>query len=703
MRRILIVPAAIAAALTARADTVILKSGKKLENVVVSVNDDERVIVNPWNSRSPDMKWEIGDEWIFAKEKVAEVVIADPPRVEYLRRASRRPLDSAAHFEIARFCEEHGMKDERAFHLEQCLSLDETHEAALAAYSEMKWKTAKTKNPALSRPVLDAAREYLAAADAVAAKDAWANSLRAGEKRPRHFLERARRSAAIPKGRRDRVKLTYESEKTPGATYCIFVPTSYDPLAATPLVVALHGGGPGGVDANIVEGSGEDAMPFYQSLAERWGFLIVAPTAVVAPWQKAENEQLIASLLAEMKILFNVDLTRVYVTGHSMGGFGSWAFGYRHPDWWTACAPCAGGGGQGRASRMELPVYVYHGSDDRVVPADMDRRAAWELRGDPNDKKKKDAKDFVYTELDGVGHSFPEWVRDDIFSWFAGRAALPSDRKKKFVGPISSFDAKPTKTEIATFGDPSLPPAETSGDDSLKVLLSDLDKGGGAGEQALETLRRRALEKPEEKTARALAALLDPEKRSVDTRVLATRALGAFRVPATVKLLAAAVDDPDYRVVEAAIDALAEVGGKESAPALIACSKRLAEYFERAKRDGDSISHTEYEVRLAGFGRLLTAFATIGDAAAFFPALERDVVKPVFLAKPRYTIPGDSDPRFADDSKNARAKLAGSLRACLVTLADPRGAELLRAIAAAWPNESKLVAECEAGAAELAP
>lgn len=700
VRRIVYLCLALVSSTSSLADTVLLKSGKKLDGVVVSVNDGTRVVVNPWNSRSPDMKWEIGKEWIFESDEVAEVVIADAPRVEYLRRAGKRPLDAATHFEIATYCGEHGLKDERLFHLESCLSLDETHAEALAAYTETKWKGTKLKNPAIAPAVVEAARAYVAAQDAAGAKDAWSELLRAGEKRPQYWLERARRSATIQKGRRDKVKLTYESAKTPGATYCITVPKAYDPLVPSPLVLALHGGGAGGVDANIVEGSGEDAMPFYQPLADRWGWIIVAPTAVVAPWNRPQNEVWVESLLAEMRILFNVDLTRVYLTGHSMGGFGSWYFGVRRPEWFTACAPCAGGGGEGRAANMELPVYIYHGSDDNIVRVDKDRRAAQELRGDG---KKKSTKDFVYTELDNVGHGFPEWVRNDIFQWFAGRAIVTADRKKKFVGPISSFDAKPNKVEIDAFGDPSKPPAADGATDSMKSLLADLEKGGGGGEQALATIREMALAKPDEKVARQLSPLLDAKKKSVDTRVLAMRALGAFHAPFAIKLLSPALDDPDYRVIDAAIEAIAEIGGKEATPALLTCSKRVAESFERSKHGDNVIEHTEYEVRLRSHGKLVAAMAKVGDGSAFLPAIERDVVNPVFLASPKHSIPGDTDPRFKDDSKNARKKLAEGLRACLVGFGLERGAVLLRAIAKAWPGEEKLVNECEEGAAEFAP
>ncbi len=696
------------------ADTVVLKSGKKFENVVVSVNDDSRVVINPWNSRSPDMKWEVGKENTFSKDDVKEVVIADPPRIEYLRLAGKRPLDATAHLEIARFCEKNGMKDERTYHLESCLALDPTNQEALATYTEAKWKSTLLKNPALSETTRQAAQEYVSAEDDAAAKDAWTKLVRASDKRPQYVLERARRSAKLPKGKREKVKLTIESEKSPGATYAIHVPKSYDPLVPTPLVIALHGGGPGGVDATVVEGSGEDALPFYVDPANEWGWIVVCPTALVAPWGVRNkpinaNVTMIRSLLTEIEMLYNIDLTRVYVTGHSMGGFGSWFFGSKYPEWWTACAPCAGGGGPDAVLTNDLPVYVYHGSDDPVVPVGSDRNAASLLRGDG---KKKVVKDFVYTELDGVKHSFPEWVRKDIFRWFAGRANVTEDRKKKFLGPISSFESKPTKLEIDAFGDPEKPFAarDKGGDESLKALLADLQKGGATGEQALTKL----LEMKDEKTARQIAPLLTDKKSSVDTRVLATRALaagGAAAANYVPKLLAPAIDDPDRRVVDAAIDTLGAIGnggGKDLLTALGRCSARCADLFAASYHDGTQIEHTEYVVRLESFARVLSAYEKVADPSAkdsFLTPIERDLVKPIFLPKVAYTIPGDADPRFKDVSKDARLDLVKALSHCLVLWKDPRGADLLLSIARhdPWSNEPKLVAACEAGATEIRP
>lgn len=681
------------------ADTVTLKSGKVLKDVVVSRNDDEKVVINPWNSRNPDMTFEIPPENVLARDAVKEVVIQDPPRVQYLRAAARMGKDAAAHFEIAKLAGDLGLKEERIFHLERCLVLDATHSEALAAYGESKWKTTLIKYPHYAAAVRELEREFVAEADPLAAKAVWTKLQAAGEKRPLSWLERARRSAQIQKGRRDRVKLTIESEKSPGATYCIYVPKNYDPLEATPLVIALHGGGPGGVDATVVEGSGEQAMPFYQDLAEQWGFLVVAPTALVAPWQKPQNAQYVESLLVEMKALYNLDLTRIYVTGHSMGGFGSWFFGAKHPDWFAACAPCAGGGGPREVATNDIPVFIYHGADDPVVPPKWDRDAARQLRGDG---KKKSEKDFVYAELDGVKHSFPDAIRRELFDWLAGRASFPDDRKKKFVGPQSSFDRKPSKLEIVAFGDPEQPFTAPKQNDSLAAHLEDLRKGGATGEAAVGKLVELA-GKPDDKVVAKLAPLLAEEKESVDTRVLAVRAIGAHRSAAAVKALGTAIDDPDYRVVDAVVTVLREIEGVDSKSALARCSPKLSAWFEAARHDGDRIEHKEYSVRLASFANWLDSVAAIGDAKTFFAVIERDVAQPVYLPARPYSIPGDTDPRFKDESKKARLQLMRSLRSCLVKLGDSRGADLLERIAGRFDGEPSLVSECQAGISELKP
>ena len=675
-------PLAAAAALCAAlappvaADVVVLKSGKKLEDVVVSRNDDELVVINPWNSRHPDMDWEIPEENRIPRDQVAEVVLAEPPLVEYRERASRQGLTVEDHLALAQHCETHGLDEERERHLQLVLAREPDHPEASKAYSKSKWERWARGNPLADPELAALEREYLALTDPPDLKAHWSRLRKAGYGREVEYLERARRSAAFPAGRRNKVPLTHRSDEVPGATYCIYVPRAYDPLVPTPLVVALHGGGPGGVDETLVTGSGESAMNFYQGLAETRGWIVACPSALAAPWAAPANEPLIDVLLEELLLTYNVDENRIYLTGHSMGGFGTWYWGPERAEVWAAIAPCAGGGGPRGVADLQLPVYIYHSADDAVVRVSSDRTSAKSLA------REKDPVDFVYTEFDGVGHGFPDWVRREVFRFFAGRW---KDRgKRRATGPLSSFERKVEKAEVATFGDPSKLPKAAVGETPLKDLVEALEKGGGGGQAAVDELAGRK----DRKTVKAVAKVLKSKRSTTDAKVLAARALGAIGLEEGIKPLAAALDDEDYRVLDEATAALGEIGLPEASAPLARAAELMGEWYDDSFQGAREISTTEYQVRLKSFRLLADALAAVGDADAALPVLEKELVERVLTPrrKPRET----TDPRFAQDPPNARKNLCRRLVECLVVLEDERGLALLESVAEAWPREPNL-------------
>src|SRR6185295_15500372 len=154
-----------------------------------------------------------------------------------------------------------------------------------------------------------------------------------------------------------------------------------DPLVPTGLVVGLHGGGQGGKDPTLVTGNGQEAMNFYMDVADERGVVVVCPSALAAPWSDKKNEPFLDAVVEEMKLLYNVDESRIWLTGHSMGGWGSWYWGPQRANVWAAFAPCAGGGGSA-ASAKGLPVYIYHGTDDQICVVGPDRDAAKGLAGE---------------------------------------------------------------------------------------------------------------------------------------------------------------------------------------------------------------------------------------------------------------------------------------------------------------------------------
>ncbi|MCE9634448.1 MAG: hypothetical protein K8T90_01980 [Planctomycetes bacterium] len=519
--------------------------------------------------------------------------------------------------------------------------------------------------------------EYVKLTDAAAIDAQWKLMTERSTTRSRAFLERARRSAKQPKGRRDSVPITVRSKDAPGGTYCIVVPASYDPLVATPLVVGLHGGGRGGADPKLVTGKGEEAMNFYQDLAETWGWIVVCPSALAAPWAEKANEPLIDGVLDEMRMLFNVDETRIYLTGHSMGGFGTWYWGPLRADVWAGIAPCAGGGGPGGVDGLGLPTYIYHGSDDNVVGVESDRSAAKALLGG---KKKADA---VYTEVGNIGHGFPDFVRKDIFRFFAGR--MKDHGKKRAVEPASSFLRKVDKEEVRCFGDPGAAPASgDDGDAKLADLVAKLERGGGSAVEAVTELEKRR----DAATAKAVGRVLRNKKAAADARAAAARALGGIAGADAIVALAAEAANEDYRIVDEVATALGRIGGLPTLEPLQRVAKSLGAFCD-ASLMGNEYSFTEYEVRCKSFARLCTALAATGQAEPATATIEREVVARIFLPKTAYSVPVDS--RFTQIPPRARLELATALRPALEKLASPRASEILRAIRETWKGEPSLV------------
>jgi predicted peptidase len=108
-----------------------------------------------------------------------------------------------------------------------------------------------------------------------------------------------------------------------------------------------------------------------------------------------------------------IDPDRVYLTGLSMGGFGSYDLGIRRPDWFAAIAPVCGAADPAKVSVLkDKPVWIVHGSEDTVVLPDRGRSAAKAL----NEAGGKP----VYVELPGVGHN--SWTpayadNDGLIPW----------------------------------------------------------------------------------------------------------------------------------------------------------------------------------------------------------------------------------------------------------------------------------------------
>jgi poly(3-hydroxybutyrate) depolymerase/lysophospholipase L1-like esterase len=158
-----------------------------------------------------------------------------------------------------------------------------------------------------------------------------------------------------------------------------------EPIAAGrkyPLVLFLHGAGERGTDnkAQIKHGVGVFLKP---EAREKFPCFVVAPQCPkdkrwvemdwgtpsgTAPEDPGPMEPLVLAMLDSVTGEFPIDEDRIYVTGLSMGGFGTWDLITRHPDKWAAAVPVCGGGDRTKAAAAKpVPVWAFHGLADSVV------------------------------------------------------------------------------------------------------------------------------------------------------------------------------------------------------------------------------------------------------------------------------------------------------------------------------------------------
>ncbi|MCL1887549.1 MAG: phospholipase [Kiritimatiellaeota bacterium] len=159
-----------------------------------------------------------------------------------------------------------------------------------------------------------------------------------------------------------------EEDPSAGFQCWVYLPTHYasqDETRVWPLLLFLHGSGENGDNIDKVRGYG---LPRILSEPDRvpknWPFITVSPQS---PRMWFKPAQLVA-LLDTLGREYRVDAKRVYATGLSMGGIGAWELGAFAPGRLAAIAPICGAGRPGDAARLvNLPVWAFHGADDKNV------------------------------------------------------------------------------------------------------------------------------------------------------------------------------------------------------------------------------------------------------------------------------------------------------------------------------------------------
>lgn len=181
------------------------------------------------------------------------------------------------------------------------------------------------------------------------------------------------------------------------AKYVVFVPHDYDAKKPWPCILFLHGSGESGVDGQKQAKVG--LGPAIRKQEKAFPFFAVFPQSQKRNWRAGSDDANRAlAILDEVQKSYQIDPKRIYLTGLSMGGFGTWSLAARYPDRWAAIVPICGGGNTGDAEKIkDIPCWCFHGDADRAVRVDLSRQMI--------DALKKAGASPKYTEYAGVGHN----------------------------------------------------------------------------------------------------------------------------------------------------------------------------------------------------------------------------------------------------------------------------------------------------------
>jgi predicted peptidase len=257
--------------------------------------------------------------------------------------------------------------------------------------------------------------------------------------------ERARRDAltqeqrdAEDKERRDKNMLTLQplsDTETQTISYWLFLPNDYKPNGKKfPLLLFLHGSGERGNNIDKVKSHGPAKILNDPEKAKDWQFITVSPQCPANySWSPAQ----LMKLLEDVEKKYNVDENRIYVTGLSMGGFGTWGLLYHFPNHFAAGVPICGGFNPNAAETfVDTPIWVFHGAKDTAVKLSSSTNVVDAIKAKGGEKVKL----TVYPDL---GHD--SWTvtydNPEIYSWLLEQKRNTETKnstnvRKRFVRPL---------------------------------------------------------------------------------------------------------------------------------------------------------------------------------------------------------------------------------------------------------------------------
>lgn len=190
--------------------------------------------------------------------------------------------------------------------------------------------------------------------------------------------------------------------------YLLHVPEDYAkyPDKKWPVIFYLHGRHASGKNLQSLQRYG---LPYYLSKGKKMDFIVVSPQC---PWGKNwASDDWFNPVYDEVFGKLQIDDSRIYLIGMSMGGFGTWALANRMPDRFAAISPMCGGADVRWTEQLrKTPTWVFHGTADKQIPISRSEVMVKAL-------EKRNAE-IKFTRLINQGHDISkQFDNDELYAW----------------------------------------------------------------------------------------------------------------------------------------------------------------------------------------------------------------------------------------------------------------------------------------------
>ena len=200
-------------------------------------------------------------------------------------------------------------------------------------------------------------------------------------------------------------------------SYLLYLPANYSATGKAPLMLFLHGRGESQGPLSNVAKWGPPARVEH---GYAYPFVMASPQCPAnESWPQAGQQRLLVALLDHLTQTLAIDTDRIYLTGLSMGGYGSWRLAADHPARFAAVAPVCGAGNPADAEKLKsLPIWAFHGTEDTAVPFQKSKEMVEAITRSGGTRVR-------FTSLEHIGHNSWEaaYASPELYEWFAKQTA----------------------------------------------------------------------------------------------------------------------------------------------------------------------------------------------------------------------------------------------------------------------------------------